>query len=170
MPVEKQTVRAAIAVVISNPYAGGYAKDLSPLIPFSQELGRTMGKKLVEEMGGKDKVESYGKAGVVGEDGELEHLEFVMHGKLAAGFREYVGSLDEAKVLIESTERVGTIGTPLYIPLRFKTGASVNHLDTMTVIIPDAPRRDEMVLAVAGGTGPRPLSRLPPEFSVPQRT
>jgi hypothetical protein len=160
--LEKSVRRVAVAAVLSNPYAGKYVSDLSALVPFSEQLGKRLGKIVVDRLGGMEKVDTYGKAGVVGEDGELDHIAVILHAKLAAGYREYVGSMDTAKEFIQSTEVIGPMGTPLYIPMRYKHKYDSNYIDTVRVSIPDAPKRDEMVVAIAGGSGPRPLSRMPP--------
>lgn len=159
--LEKNVRRVAAAAVLKNPYAGKYVSDLSALIPFSEQLGKKLGKIVVDRLGGMEKVETYGKAGVVGEDGELDHIAVILHGKLAAGYREYVGKMDVAKEFIESTEVIGPMGTPLYIPIRYKYKYDINYIDTVRIVIPDAPRRDEMVVGIAGGSGPRPLGRMP---------
>ena len=162
--LKKPTVRYAVAVVLKNPYAGKYVEDLTPLFPFARKLGSKLGKMIVDELGGEKNVESYGKAGVVGEDGEMENIEYIMHGGLAQGYREHVGSYEVAKEFMQATEAQGPIGTPMYIPLRCKWEWRVNYSDTFRISIPDAPRRDEMVIALAGGNGPRPLGRVPPGY------
>jgi len=159
--LEKSVRRVAVAAVLSNPYAGKYVSDLSALVPFSEQLGKRLGKIVVDRLGGMEKVDTYGKAGVVGEDGELDHISVILHAKLAAGYREYVGRMDVAKEFLQSTEVMGPMGTPLYIPMRYKHKYDPNYIDTVRLSIPDAPKRDEMVVAIAGGSGPRPLSRMP---------
>lgn len=162
--LEKSVRRVAAAAVLKNPYAGKYVPDLSALIPFSEQLGKRLGKIVADKLGGMQKVETYGKAGVVGEDGELDNIQFILHGKLAAGYREYAGKMDVAKEFIQSTEVVGPMGTPLYIPMRNKYKYDVNYIDTVRISIPDAPRRDEMIIGIAGGYGARPLGRMPPGY------
>lgn len=164
--LSEPTRRVTAVAVLTNPYAGKNASDLSALIPFSEDLGKKLGKIVVDKLGGRDKVETYGKAAVVGEDGELEHVEFILHGKLAFGYRQHAGMYDVAKEYIQATEAIGGMGTPLYIPMRYKYEWNVNYVDTVRVVIPDAPRRDEMVFAVSGGKGPRPLGRMPPESQI----
>lgn len=158
---DKPLTRVTVAAVLKNPYAGRYVQDLSPLLSFARKLGSKMGKMIVDEMGGEKNVESFGKAGIVGEDGELEHIEFILHGGLAGGYREHVGDFKIAKEFISSMEVQGPMGTPLDIPLRCKLEYRVNYIDTVRITIPDAPRRDEMVIALTGGNGPRPNGRTP---------
>ena len=161
---KKPIVRYTVAAVLKNPYAGKYVEDLSALLPFARKLGSKLGKMVVDGMGGEKSVESFGKAGVVGEDGELEHIEFILHGGLAGGYREHVGDLKYAKEYLQSVEVQGSMGTTLCIPMRCKWEYRVNYVDTVRVSIPDAPRRDEMVIAIAGGNGPRPNGRTPPGY------
>ncbi len=160
---DKPIVRFTVAAVLTNPYAGEYIEDLSFLFPFARDLGSKLGKMVVDELGGEEKVETFGKAGIVGEDGELENITSILHGGLAPGYREYVGDYTVAKEYIEATEVQGPMGTTLYIPMRHKKMWDPKYVDTVRVCIPDAPRKDEMVIAIAGGNGPRPLGRTPPE-------
>jgi len=168
--LNERTRRVTALAVLSNPYVGKRMADLSSLLPFSEELGKKLGKIVVDKLGGIDSVEAYGKAGLVGEDGELEHIEFILHGKLAYGYRQHVGMYDVAKEYLEATEAIGPMGTPLYIPMRFKKEWQVNYVDTVRVVVPDAPRRDEMIIAISGGKGPRPLGRMPPESQIITQT
>ena len=161
---KKPIKRVTVAVVLKNPYAGKYVEDLSPLLPFAHKLGSKMGKIIVDELGGEQNVESFGKAGIVGEDGELEHIEFILHGGIAAGYREHVGDFKKAPEFITSMDIQGPMGTPLDIPVRCKLEYRVNYIDTVRICIPDAPRRDEMVIALTGGNGPRPNGRTPPGY------
>jgi len=161
---KRPIVRFTVAVVLKNPYTGKYVEDLSPLLPFARKLGSKLGRIVVDEFGGEKNVETFGKAAVVGEDGELEHIEYILHGGLAQGYREHVGNYDVAKEYIQATEAQGPIGTLLYIPMRYKWEWRANYTDTVRISIPDAPRRDEMVIAISGGNGPRPLGRVPPGY------
>ena len=98
---DKPIVRFTVAAVLTNPYAGEYIEDLSFLFPFARDLGSKLGKMVVDELGGEEKVETFGKAGIVGEDGELENITSILHGGLAPGYREYVGDYTVAKEYIE---------------------------------------------------------------------
>jgi hypothetical protein len=81
--------KAAAVAVIENPFAGRYAEDLEPLIKAGEELGALLGKHAVEALGGP--VESYGKAAIVGLDGEYEHAAAILHPTLGTPFRAAVG-------------------------------------------------------------------------------
>jgi chemotaxis response regulator CheB len=139
--------RAAAIAVIANPFAGTYQEDLSELIEIGEELGVP-----------GDKVESYGKAAAVGERGELEHAAAILHPKLGAPFRKVLG---KGAALIPSSKKRGGMGVVLDIPLGHKDAAFVrSHFDGMEVRVTDAPRSDEIVVAVAVTTGGRPLPRV----------
>jgi hypothetical protein len=154
--------RVAAAAVIKNPYAEQYVEDLSALAEFSEDLGRILGKKAAELLGGPEAVESYGKGALVGESGELEHAAFLLHTKLANAFREQVGGKAVAKSVLPSAKAIGHMGASLDIPMHHKRALMVaSHVDCRRIAIPDAPRRDEIVIALGVGKGGRPLARLP---------
>jgi len=162
MDGERKAVRpvrkvAAIAV-IRNPYAGTYQEDLSPLVDYSEEIGRTISGRAVEALGKDRKVESYGKAAIAGEKGELEHAAALLHPKLGTPLRSAVGG---GKAIIPSAKKIGRMGDSIDIPLHFKDAAFVrSHFDAMTVSIGDAPKADEILLAVAITDGGRPNPRV----------
>jgi hypothetical protein len=162
MDGERKAVRpvrkvAAIAV-IRNPYAGTYQEDLSPLVDYSEEIGRTISGRAVEALGKDRKVESYGKAAIVGEKGELEHAAALLHPKLGTPLRSAVGG---GKAIIPSAKKIGRMGDSIDIPLHFKDAAFVrSHFDAMTVSIGDAPKADEILLAIAVTDGGRPNPRV----------
>ena len=151
--------RAAAIAVIANPYAGKYQEDLSILIDIGEELGGLLAARAVAALGiaGAD-VQSYGKAAAVGENGELEHAAAILHPKLGAPFRKVLG---KGAALIPSSKKRGGMGVVLDIPLGHKDAAFVrSHFDGMEVRVTDAPRSNEIVVAVAVTTGGRPLPRV----------
>ena len=151
--------RAAAVAVIENPYAGTYQEDLSLLIDIGEELGGLLAERAVAALGipGND-VQSYGKAAVVGENGELEHAAAILHPKLGTPFRMVLG---KGAALIPSSKKRGGLGVALDIPLGHKDAAFVrSHFDGMEVRINDAPRANEIVVALAVTTGGRPLPRV----------
>ena len=151
--------RAAAIAVIANPFAGRFQEDLSELIDVGEELGQLLAERAVAALGivGGD-VESYGKAAAVGENGELEHAAAILHPKLGAPFRKVLG---KGAALIPSSKKRGGMGVVLDIPLGHKDAAFVrSHFDGMEVRVPDAPRANEIVIAVAITTGGRPLPRV----------
>lgn len=155
-PTARPVRKAAALAVIANPFAGRFVEDLAPLVDAGEELGALLAKRATEALGGP--VESYGKAAVVGERGELEHAAALLHPKLGAPLRAAVGG---GKAIIPSAKKVGGPGTPIDVPLHFKDAAFVrSHYDAMEVRVPDAPRADEIVLAVVVTDGGRPHPRV----------
>ena len=109
-PVTPPTRRAAAIAVIRNPYAGRYVESLDELIAAGEELGRLLGERAVAALGiPGDKVESYGKAALVGADGELEHAAAILHPKLGAPLRKVLG---KGAALIPSSKKRGAPGAP----------------------------------------------------------
>ncbi|MGB3271538.1 MAG: amino acid synthesis family protein [Xanthobacteraceae bacterium] len=157
--VSPPTRRAAAIAVIANPFAGRYEDDLTPLMTIGEELGRLLAERAVAALGiDGAKVESYGKAAAVGEDGELEHAAAILHPKLGAPFRKV---LTKGAALIPSSKKRGGLGTVLDIPLGHKDAAFVrSHFDGMEVQINDAPRAGEIMVAVAVTDSGRPLARV----------
>jgi hypothetical protein len=153
-------VRRAVAIaVIENPFAGRYVEDLAPLIDMGEELGKILSERAVAALGiDGAKAESYGKAALVGADGEMEHAAALLHPKMGTPVRK---TLAKGAALIPSSKKRGGPGAELDIPLGHKDAAYVrSHFDGMQVSVPDAPRANEIVVAVAVTTGGRPLPRV----------
>ena len=157
--VDPPTGRAAAVAVIENPFAGDYAEDLSELMAIGEELGELLTTRAVAALGiPGTSVESYGKAAVVGENGELEHAAAILHPKLGAPVRRVLG---KGAALIPSSKKRGGLGTVIDIPLGHKDAAFVrSHFDGMEVRINDAPRADEIMVAIAVTDSGRPLARV----------
>ena len=157
--IEPPTRRAAAVAVIENPFAGRYVEDLSELIDIGEELGDLLAKRAVAALGIEGpRAESYGKAAAVGENGELEHAAAILHPKLGAPVRKVLGT---GAALIPSSKKRGGPGTMLDVPLGHKDAAFVrSHFDGMEVRVPDAPRANEIVVAVAITDSGRPLPRV----------
>ena len=158
----KPVKRAAAAAVVKNPYAGGYHEDLSLLIDLGEFLGGFLARKAREAAGfSREDVENYGKAAVVGLDGELEHGHAILHPKFGKGFREECGGQDVCKAIIPSAAKLGTAGTSIDVPLHYKRAAFVrSHYDSIEVRVSDAPLSDEIVVVAALSDGGRPLPRI----------
>lgn len=158
-PVDPPTRRAAAIAVIANPFAGRYVEDLSELFDIGETLGALLCERAVAALGiPGDAIESYGKAAAVGENGELEHAAAILHPKLGAPVRRTLG---KGAALIPSSKKRGGPGVALDIPLGHKDAAFVrSHFDGMEVRIVDAPRADEIVVAVAVTDSGRPLPRV----------
>jgi hypothetical protein len=157
--VDSPTRRAAAVAVIENPCAGKYVDDLSELMVIGEELGELLTQRAVAALGiPPANVESYGKAAAVGEDGEIEHAAAVLHPKLGAPIRKFIG---KGAALIPSSKKRGGLGVALDIPLGHKDAAFVrSHFDGMEVRISDAPRANEIVVAIAVTDSGRPLARV----------
>ena len=149
--------RVITAAVLVNPHAGTYVEDLSDLSDQSVELSGMLASIAVGHLEERP-VHSYGKGGIVGTAGELEHVAAVLHPKFGAPFREACGG---GKSIIPSAKKRGAAGTPLDIPVHYKDAAFVrSHFDAVELRIVDAPTPDELVIAVAVTDGGRPLPRI----------
>jgi hypothetical protein len=157
--IEPPTRRAAAIAVIENPFAGRYVEDLSALIEIGEELGEVLAKRAIAALGIEGpRAESYGKAAAVGENGELEHAAAILHPKLGAPVRKVLGT---GAALIPSSKKRGGPGVALDIPLGHKDAAFVrSHFDGMEVRVADAPRANEIMIAVAVTDSGRPLPRI----------
>ncbi len=157
--VNPPTRRAAALAVIANPFAGKYVEDLAELMEIGEELGGLLAEKAVAALGIPGaKAESYGKAAAVGENGELEHAAAILHPKLGTPMRKV---LSKGAALIPSSKKRGGPGVALDIPLGHKDAAYVrSHFDGMEVRVNDAPRADEILVAVAVTDSGRPLPRV----------
>ncbi len=157
--VSTPTRKAAALAVIKNPFAGKYQENLDDLMTVGEELGAILGKKAVDALGKPvEAVESYGKAAVVGMNGELEHAGAILHPKLGKPFREAVGG---GKAIIPSAKKMGGPGTEIDVPLHYKDAAFVrSHFDAMTVRLHDAPKPDEIVVVLAVTDSGRPHARI----------
>jgi Amino acid synthesis len=156
-PVDPPVRRVVVAAVMANPFAGRYVEDLTPLIEESVPLGERLTTAAVAQLEGKP-VHSYGKGGIVGAKGELEHVAAMLHPKLGTPVREGVGG---GTAIIPSAKKRGGPGTPLDVPLHYKDAAFVrSHFDAVELRIADAPADDELVIAVAVTDGGRPLPRV----------
>lgn len=149
--------RVITSAVLENPHAGSYVEDLADLSEFSVELSAMLASLAVGYLEGHP-VHSYGKGGIVGTAGELEHVAAMLHPKFGAPLREACGG---GKSIIPSAKKRGAAGTPLDIPIHYKDAAFVrSHFDAVELRIVDAPTPTELVIAVAVTDGGRPLPRI----------
>jgi hypothetical protein len=158
-PVEPPTRRAVAMAVIANPFAGRYAENLDTLISIGEELGQLLGAKCVAALGiSPEAAHSYGKAAIVGEGGELEHAAAILHPKMGATLRREVS---KGAALVPSAKKMGGLGTAIDVPLGHKDAAFVrSHFDAIEARVADAPRRDEIVVAIAVTDSGRPHPRV----------
>lgn len=146
-----------IAACIKNPYAGDFHHDLSAWIDASPALGVEIGRRLNALSGGA-KIESYGKAILVGIDGEYEHGNALLTNPAADPVRVAVGG---GASWVPSTGKRGVPGTILDIPFGHKDALYVrSHYDTMSVSFDDAPNRDEVIVCWVFATRGRLNARL----------
>ena len=157
--VTPPTRRALAMAVIANPYAGRYSDNLDELIAIGEELGALLGQKCVQALGIEPgQAHSYGKAAIVGEAGELEHAAAILHPKLGAPLR---AAVEKGAALVPSAKKLGGMGTAIDVPLGHKDAAFVrSHFDAMEARVSDAPRAQEIVVAVVVTDSGRPLPRI----------
>lgn len=157
--INPATRKAAAIAVIENPFAGRFTTDLDQLTNIGEELGGLLTRRAVAALeieGGK--AESYGKAAIVGEAGELEHAAAILHPKMGKPVREV---LVKGAALIPSAKKMGGMGTPIDVPLGHKDAAFVrSHFDAMEVRVADAPRANEILVAIVVTDSGRPLPRV----------
>jgi hypothetical protein len=153
---EKPLLLAAACAVIRNPYAGRYEQDLLAFMAELRSLGTLLAQELIDTLG-KENVESYGKAAIVGVNGELEHAA-VWH---EAGGWAMRAALGEPKAMVPAAKAVAASGYRLMVPLHYIHASYVrSHYNTMELGIQDAPRPNEILFALVMGTGGRIHARL----------
>ena len=157
--VSPPTRRALAMAVIHNPCAGRYVEGLDELIAIGEELGGLLGQRCVQALGiAPEQAQSYGKAAIVGEAGELEHAAAILHPKLGAPLR---AAVSKGAALVPSAKKQGGMGTAVDVPLGHKDAAFVrSHFDAMEARIVDAPRANEILVAVVVTDSGRPLPRI----------
>lgn len=151
---------AVVAAVIQNPWAGqGFVEDLGPGIEANaSDLGKVLAPQVLDALGAP--AEAYGKAAVVGLDGEIEHGSALIHTlKFGDHFRKAAG----ATTLLPAVEKRAPCGSAFDIPLKHITDATLrSHHQTVEVRISDAPHPGELIIALAAASRGRPQQRLAP--------
>ncbi|MEU8207442.1 amino acid synthesis family protein [Streptosporangium sp. NPDC049046] len=156
-PVERPHRVAFVGAVIVNPYPSEYVQDLVTLADeLGEEIGQLVGPACVELLG--DEVEAFGKAALVGIDGEVEHGSALIHNlRFGNVFRKAAGGTE----LLPAAEKVGLPGSPIDIPLKHKLDAKTrSHHQTVTFQVADVPRPREILVICAAANAGRPLARL----------
>ena len=154
--VSDPITRIAAAGIVANPFAGQFEQDLSSLF----NLGAELGARLTEEaLAALPSVPvSYGKAAIVGVNGDIEHGHAMLHPKLGKAMRDPIGG---GAALIPSAAKLAAAGTSVDIPLGHKDDAwSFDHFDAMTITVSDSPRPDEIMMIVAFADGGRANARV----------
>ena len=148
--------RVAALAVVRNPFAGMHQDKLSPLFDVGAQLGGSLTQELVHMLG--EPPIAYGKAAIVGSAGAMEHGAALLHPSLGKPVRAAVGG---GKSLMPSNHKVGALSGSIDLPLGHKDEAwSFDHIDTMTLWVPDAPRADEIVLCIGLSDGTRAHPRV----------
>jgi len=157
--VNPPTRKVTVAAVIANPYAGRYVEDLSPLYDLGAEVGKLLAERGVKALGvAPNDVKSYGKGAIVGLDGEIEHAAALIHPRFGAPVR---AAVHEGKDIIPSTKKLGAPGAAITMPVTNKNRIwEFDDMDAAEIAIPDAPRADEVVVALVLAIGGRPLHRV----------
>lgn len=157
--VDPPSRKAAAIAVIENPCAGRYEEDLSELMDIGAELGALLGEMCIGALGIRPAdAHSYGKAAIVGENGEWEHAAAILHPKLGAPLRKAV---EKGAALVPSVKKLGGPGASIDVPLGHKDAAYVrSHFDGMEVRMADAPRANEILVAICVTDSGRPFARV----------
>jgi hypothetical protein len=154
-PAEHPVTRVVVGAVLINPYAGRFAAELDLLAEAGAVLGRVFTERAQELLGGR--LESYGKAGIVGEHGELEHIAALLHPRFGAPTREVSGGVS----ILPSAKKRGGQGATIDIPLHHKKAMTIrSHFDAVEFRVGDAPRANELVVALAAANEPRLHARV----------
>lgn len=148
---------AAASAVVKNPYAGHYVEDLLPFMAELRSLGTELANEIIDALGGKEHIEVYGKAAIVGVNGEIEHAA-VWHEAGGWAMREVLG---RPRALVPANKAVAAAGYRLMVPVHYIHACYVrSHFNSMEIGIQDAPRPDEILVALVMGTGGRPNARV----------
>ncbi|MEU7488602.1 amino acid synthesis family protein [Streptomyces sp. NPDC042319] len=159
-PVDPPARTAVVLAVIENPWAGqGFVEDLLPGIDeVAPRLGELLAPRVVEALGAP--VEAYGKAAIVGLDGEVEHGSALIH---TLRFGDHFRKAASATTLLPAVEKRAAAGAVFDIPLKHITDATIrSHHQTIEARVPDGPRADEIVIGLAAASRGRPQARLAP--------
>jgi Amino acid synthesis len=155
-PAVRPVTRVAACAVIANPLAGKAIDDLSELVGFGAELGDILVRGALEFL--PNSPVGYGKAAIVGLDGEVEHAAAIIHPRMGKPIRDAIGG---GKAIMPSNVKVASAGTPIDVPLADRDDIWLfDHIDTLTIMVPDAPRLGEIVVVVALSDGGRPRPRV----------
>jgi hypothetical protein len=156
LPAARLVTRVAACAVIANPKAGTPQDDVEQLITFGAELGEKLVREALPLLSGA--ATSYGKAAIVGTAGDIEHAAALLHPRMGKPIRAAIGG---GAAIIPSNVEIGAVGEVLDVPLGHKDDVwSFDHFDTLSVMVPNAPRPDEIVVIVALADGGRPRPRV----------
>lgn len=152
--------RAVAVAVVNNPWCGvPHTPDLNPVVEsLAPRVAAALATRLVDALGGPEQVEAFGKAALVGLDGEIEHGAAFLHTPhLGELFRHVV----RGESIIAFGETRGPAATTLTVPMWHKQRAATrSHYQAMDICVGDSPRPDEILIALGVADGPRPLARI----------
>lgn len=152
----RSTTHAVGILVFANPFAGRYVQDLTQLIDTGAEIAERLAPELVKLLPGK--AVAYGKAAIVGVNGDIEHAAALLHPKMGKPIRAAIGG---GEAIIPSTSKVAAAGSSIDVPIGNKDNVwAFDETDTLTVNVGDAPRPDEIVVAIVLSDGTRPAPRV----------
>ena len=155
-PVEPPLLKAAAVAVLDNPFAGRFAEDLAPLVEASEGVGREICGIAVGLLGSTP--QSYGKAGIVGTNGEQEHAVAMLTTVFGNVMREAAG---RGVAWISSLTKRAAPGATIDVPLAHKDALYVrSHYDGMTLTLHDAPLPDEIAIIAVYASRGRPHARV----------
>lgn len=148
--------KVVAAAVLTNPYAGrGFVEDLGELIGQGARIANMLADLALSEM--QNPVESYGKGGIAGERGEIEHIAAILHPEFGEPVRQRLSGVS----ILPSVKKRGPMGASLDIPIHHVRAMRVrSHMDSAELSVPDAPAADELLVALAVSDGPRPHPRV----------
>ncbi len=157
-PLDRPVLKGWCAVILRNPFAGRHEADLMWMMEAMKPVGLMVAEKLLAGLGGDpDRIEAYGKGGLVGSAGELEHGA-LWH---VAGGYAMRGLLGKALSIVPSMTKLGPMGAMLDLPIHHRNAAYVrSHFDGITCVVPDGPKPEEILFALAMTTGGRPHARV----------
>ncbi|PKW16269.1 amino acid synthesis family protein [Saccharopolyspora spinosa] len=159
-PVRATVRRAAAVAVVTNPWLGrGLQDDLSAEVAaLAPEIAHELSDRLLDALGGAERVEAFGKAAIVGLDGEIEHASALIH---TPYFGDVLRRRTDGESIIVFSDQRAAAGTTLSVPIWHKNHASTrSHYQTVPVRVPDAPRPGEIAVIAAASDGPRPNARI----------
>jgi len=163
LPAIRPVTRVAACAVVANPLAGQPTDDLGVLIPFGAELGDRLVKECLAHL--QNPPVAYGKAAIVGASGDVEHAAAILHPRMGKPIRDAIGG---GAAIIPSNVKIGGPGAEIDVPLGHKDDVwSFDQIDTFTVMVPNAPRPDEIVVIVVLSDGGRPRPRVSKAGAVP---
>jgi hypothetical protein len=156
LPALAPVTRIAACAVIGNPLAGRAQDDVAELVPLGAELGELLVREALALL--PRPAIAYGKAAIVGTAGDLEHAAAILHPRMGKPMRDGIGG---GLAIIPSNVKIGAVGCSIDIPLGHKDDVwSFDQIDTLSLMIPNAPRPDEIVVIVALADGGRPRPRV----------